>query len=155
MRSPLLNQLLEDAKASPRKRAFHMLSEENADRQIMINLFLKNSYVRPHKHTHSESGETFQSIYGQFAILQFTEEGELGDVFLLEKDKSIAVPVGIYHTAICLTDSACLLETKNGRYDPTDKVFLDTAPPEGITLLAIDYRRAITDYVVRQLEKKN
>ena len=80
-----------------------------------------------------EKIENIHIISGKLAILLFDDEGNLGQVYELDKSvrETIAIPAFTWHTYLVLTESAITYETMMGVYDPeTWKKMADWAPNE-------------------------
>src|SRR5690348_11966110 len=100
----LLKELNEKALASPRKRAVFMLSEVDADKQIMLNYFLNGSYLRPHRHNRPEQFETLSALLGTFAIVKFDDVGNIKDIQKISNSEMVNTTPKTWHTVVCLTD---------------------------------------------------
>lgn len=136
----LINETLEKARNSPRKRAVHCFSKPEDKIQRMINAGLKDTYVRPHKHENPDKLEIFSILKGKVAILMFNDNGEITDSFVLDaENKAVEIPPKTWHSFIILSDEAALYEIIDGPYNPeTHKQFAEFAPEEG-TEEAINY----------------
>jgi cupin fold WbuC family metalloprotein len=136
-----IDTLIEEAKASPRKRTIFRLHEHHEPVQRMVNAIVPGSYVAPHKHEDPDKVELFNILVGRVAVLHFNRYGEVEDVFYLDAsgpNKIIDIPPRTYHTLLALEPSA-LLEIIQGPYDPdTHKQFAAWAPKEN-TSKATDY----------------
>lgn len=150
----LLEQVLEEARSSPRRRTnfnFHQSMEENPHR--FLNVMLRGTYVRPHHHTSPPKSESFLIIDGSVAFCLFDEKGNLAECKLVGRDLPEEAPIcteygiqgglqshglgvdivpGLWHTLLVLSNEAICFEVKPGPYKPsTDKEFADWAPAEG------------------------
>jgi len=127
----LLEELHDKASASPRKRAGIMLNHPEADRQIMLNFFLKDSYLRPHRHNRPEQNGTITALLGNFSVLFFSDDGSIIENKKIKDSETVKIDSGVWHSVICLSDDGLLFETNGGVYDAaTDKEFAPWAPEE-------------------------
>lgn len=131
----LLQSVRVRAEQSHRGRSnhnFHHLSEVY---QRFLNSFTKGSYVQPHRHLHPPKPETFVALRGDMGFLIFDDSGKLTEFHRLSPQGpvyGIDIPPGVWHSVICLTETAICFEGKSGPYDPTlDKEFHSAFPPEG------------------------
>src|SRR5262245_13320139 len=99
--SKLLDELLQQARISPRRRAILCLHDgdwEHAHR--MLNALAVGTYVRPHRHEDKHKGEGFIILRGKLALLIFTDTGEVdfGQSRVLSVDTGcfgIDIPPGV------------------------------------------------------------
>ncbi|MBW2982187.1 WbuC family cupin fold metalloprotein [Candidatus Woesearchaeota archaeon] len=128
----LINQVLEKAENSPRKRAVHCFSKPEDKIQRMINAGLKDTYVRPHKHENPDKLEIFLILKGKAAVLIFDDDGKITDSVILDENNQIVeIPSKKWHSFIILSEKAALYEIIGGPYDPeTHKRFAPWAPEE-------------------------
>ena len=131
----LINETLEKARNSPRKREVYCFSSPQDKIQRMINVGLKETYVRPHKHENPDKLEIFSILKGKVAILIFDDIGKITDSIILDEDKdnkAVEIPAKTWHSFIVLSDEAALYEIIEGPYDPkSHKKFAEFAPEEG------------------------
>src|SRR5687767_16009412 len=76
--SALLDELLQRASLSPRRRAILCLHDgdwEHAHR--MLNALTVGTYVRPHRHLDKHKGEGFILLRGKIVLLIFSDTGEI------------------------------------------------------------------------------
>lgn len=129
----MLNELLRQAAASPRRRAIYRLHEHEEPVQRMINAIVPGSYVQPHKHENPDKVELFAILEGRVACLQFTPQGALELAVILDvsgPDRVVDIPPRVYHSLIALKPSA-LVEIIQGPYDAAaHKQFAPWAPAE-------------------------
>lgn len=94
----------------------------------MINVYPKNSYVRPHYHPFKT--ETKIVIEGKLCVIVFDSLGELLDMFIMEKDGifTFRLDQGIMHTNIPLTDVVFYEITEGPFVGKEDSVFPKWAP---------------------------
>ena len=129
----IIEETLEKAKQSPRKRAHYLLHEPQDPIQRMVNAIVPGSYIPPHKHENPDKIELFAILKGQVACLKFTSEGKIDKIHLLDESgsvKAVDIRPRIYHCFIALKPSA-LLEIIQGPYNPTNhKNWPEWAPKE-------------------------
>ena len=117
----ILDELSEQAKASPRLRANLDLRNSAEDQsQRMLNA-LEPGTVMP-IHRHNDSSETCVCIRGHFEEYFYDENGNLtetidmvpgGVVLNIEKEQ--------WHSLKCLESGTILLEAKDGAYRPLEE----------------------------------
>lgn len=128
-----IDDLIFQAKKSPRKRTMLRLHEHHEPVQRMVNAMIPGTYIPPHKHENPDKVELFSILKGRIAVLQFDDMGEVQGVVILEahgQNKIVDIPPRTYHTLIALEPSASL-EIIQGPYDEkTHKRFASWAPLE-------------------------
>lgn len=145
---PILDDFIEAevarASESPRRRAMHVVvGGPDAPIQALLNTFMQDSYARPHKHP---GDEMFECVAGTFRLVAFNDDGSPWKMWTMQQGSTFRVPAGMWHTAICISDSGTLYESKDGRYDAeNDKIFADWAPAEG-TAEATEYLEKIRSH---------
>jgi cupin fold WbuC family metalloprotein len=127
------------AQAAPRRRLnhnFHSTPEDNPHR--FLNVLLRGTYIRPHRHSDPPKSEAFLVLEGTGEVITFTEAGEvsaryrLGDAVEGRKCWGVDLAPGVWHTVIALSERVICYEVKPGPWEPaTDKEFAPWAPPEG------------------------
>jgi len=130
-----LDQLIADAKTSPRRRYHFNIHTELTDPiQRLFIAFEPGTYVQPHRHPEADKWEMFVLLKGKAAVLLFDENGcvlqryELGEA---GANRLIQIPPQQWHTLISLQSETLLLETKPGPYQALeDKDFARWAPKE-------------------------
>jgi cupin fold WbuC family metalloprotein len=138
--SALLDQLSQQARQSPRRRAIlclHGGDWEHAHR--MLNALAVGTYVRPHRHEDIHKGEGFILLRGAVALLIFTDSGEID----FEQSKLLSpiagclgmdIPPGFWHSLVALEDTV-IYEVKGqpagGYVQAKDKDFAPWSPEEG------------------------
>ena len=134
----LFEKVAAGAAASPRKRLnynFHSGPNDNPHR--FLNVLLRGTYIRPHRHLHPPKAETFLVLEGQAVLLTFNDAGEITARCHLSSDPEksslgVDVPAGVWHTVIALTERVICFEVKPGPWEPvSDKEFASWSPPEG------------------------
>lgn len=101
--------------------------------QRFINSWNKDAYAPPHKHTQPDFTEINCWISGIMGIVEFDDEGNILDLVALDgKTKFVNdVDTSKWHTLVCLSDNAKILEVKTGPYlGKDDKIFAPWAPLE-------------------------
>jgi len=132
----LLQQLSEEALASPRLRKNFNLHPANESRcHRLLNAIEPASYIRPHRHLDPEKDEAFILMSGRLGILQFNDAGEVAESVILSHEDGILavdVPSGVFHTAVSLEAGTVFFEAKAGPYLPlTETEIAAWAPPDG------------------------
>jgi cupin fold WbuC family metalloprotein len=138
--SDTLNELLCEARQSPRKRAIRCLHDgawEHAHR--MLNALTPGTYVRPHRHADQYKGEGFILLRGKLAVLVFDDAGALNQSASRILDTSagsfgMEIPPGFWHSLVALEESV-IYEVKGqpagGYVQDSDKDFAAWSPAEG------------------------
>jgi len=136
--SLLFDDVARRASESARKRLnynFHAGPEDNPHR--FLNVLLKGTYIRPHRHSEPPKSETFLVLEGQAKFVIFDDYGnvieqhELGDASG-PRAWGIDCSSGTWHTIVALSDRAVCFEVKPGPWQPaSDKEFAPWAPKEG------------------------
>jgi cupin fold WbuC family metalloprotein len=128
-----LDNLLIEAKQSPRKRAILRLHEHEEAVQRMFNALQPGTYIAPHKHEKPDKVELMSLLKGRVAVLQMTALGEVEQIVILEErgnNRVLEIPPRTFHTVIAL-EPAVLLEIIQGPYiAATHKQFAAWAPLE-------------------------
>jgi cupin fold WbuC family metalloprotein len=130
----LFARVAEQASRSPRRRMnhnFHTGPEDNPHR--FLNVLLRGTYVRPHRHIDPPKAESFLVLEGRAAVLIFDDEGRVTGVHVLGDGViGVDLPPGIWHSIVALSDTVVCFEVKPGPWIPaTDKDFAPWAPKEG------------------------
>ena len=146
----LIDEVLEEARRSPKKRTTRVFHDSAKDSmQIMLNAMLPKTYAQPHKHEDPDKFETFSILSGRLIIVGFDEEGNLEGCFDLDKrglNRGIVISPRTYHSMVVPENPgyAVVFEHKEGFYDPkTDKKFAPWAPSESQTDEASEYLRQL------------
>lgn len=131
----LFARITAGAEASPRRRLnhnFHSGPEDNPHR--MLNVLLRGTYVRPHRHVTPLKSEAFLPLTGQVGIVCFDDNGATTGHYLLDANgptRGIDLAPGIWHTVLALTEVSVCYEVKPGPWEPaSDKDFAAWAPAE-------------------------
>ncbi|MEM7184053.1 MAG: WbuC family cupin fold metalloprotein [Spirochaetota bacterium] len=131
----LFEEILQQAGNSSRKRSnfnFHTYDETY---QRFLNVLLKGTYVCPHKHVKPPKAESFLILKGEVVFFIFDDTGKVLQSHRLSASgpkHGIDVKGGVWHSLLCLSETAICFEGKTGPYDPkADKIFAEWAPREG------------------------
>jgi len=135
----ILDKEVEKALASERKRVMYNMDNPDEKLKVMVNSFVKKTYVTPHKHGGGEGFpdkcEAFLIIRGTVAVLSFDDEGNITEINLLgegSEEKAVMVPPRTWHCVVTVSDTASVFEVIDQVYDPkTHKEFAPWAPMEG------------------------
>ena len=134
----LFKNLILEAETSPRKRSHYLLhaSGDAPVQQICIG-FCNGSYVRPHLHPGANLWEHLVVLRGTVLLLLFSDAGMVTDRLELTQgqgNNAITFPPNTWHTVLAVSQTAVLLETKEGPYQPRHhSEFATWAPAEGST----------------------
>ena len=117
----LLNQLTEQAKASPRLRMnFDLRNSEDDGSQRMLNAIEPGSPERIHRHQHTS--ETVVCIRGR-VVEEFYDELEricTDSIVLTPNGPNVAIniPAGQWHSIRAVESGSVVLAVKDGKYEP-------------------------------------
>lgn len=117
----LLDKLTEEAKASPRLRMNLDLRNSAYDQsQRMLNAIEPGSPMPIHRHR--STSETVVCLRGRL-VWEFYDELERRCTEAIELSPggqvvALNVPAGQWHTVRSLESGTCILEMKNGSYEP-------------------------------------
>ena len=118
----VLDNLTEQAKASPRLRMNMDLRNSDADQsQRMLNAIEPGSVVPIHRH--QKSSETVVCLRGRL-VEEFYDELERICTERIELSPNgpvvaLNIPAGQWHTVHALESGSVILEVKDGKYEPT------------------------------------
>lgn len=134
----LFETVAASAAASPRRRInhnFHSGPGDNPHR--FVNLLLRGTYIRPHRHTDPPKAETFLVLKGEVEVILFDDAGtviarhRLGAESMDGRIWGIDIPPGVWHTILPRSTRAVCFEVKPGPWEPSsDKEFASWAPAE-------------------------
>jgi len=132
----MLDNLVEDARKSPRRRKNLNFHTEASDLlQRMMHAMEPDTYVQPHRHLNPDKREVFIIFRGRVAAVEYTDEGEVINWFLLDAglgNHAVEMTPKLWHNLIALDSGTVIYEIKDGPYDPADdKYFAGWAPAEG------------------------
>lgn len=117
----LLDQLTEEAKASPRLRMNYDLRNSEADQsQRMLNAIEPGSPLPIHRH--QKTTETIACLRGRI-VIEYYDELERVCIEAIELSPNgqvvaVSVPIGQWHTVKALESGSVILEMKNGAFEP-------------------------------------
>lgn len=116
----ILDQLTEQAKASPRLR-MNMDLRNSADDQSqrMLNAIEPGSPLPIHRHR--KTSETVVCLRGHLREIFYNDKGDVTDVIDLAPNSdcvALNIPMGQWHTVEVLESGTVILETKDGAYQP-------------------------------------
>ena len=118
--NPLFDTILLQAQESPRRRMNYDLRTSKADTsQRMLNVMMTDTVIPIHRHT--ETSETVIVCRGKVREEFYDAQGNKTAEFVLEAGgecPGIQVPMGQYHTLVCLEDGSVIFEAKDRAYDP-------------------------------------
>lgn len=142
----LFEQVAQRAENTTRRRLnhnFHSGPTDNPHR--FLNVLLRGTYIRPHRHLDPPKSETFVVLEGRADVIIFNEDGSIASRHHLgEETLGIDLGPGIWHTVVALTDRVICFEVKPGPWEPaSDKAFAPWAPAEGDAAVS-DYLASLT-----------
>lgn len=117
----ILDDLTAKAKESPRLRMNLDLRDSDKDgSQRMLNAIEPGSPLPIHRH--KNSSEVMVCLRGKLRV-EFYDELEriCSDSFIIEPNGinvAVSIPIGVWHTVHALESGTCILEMKNGAYEP-------------------------------------
>ena len=130
----LVNEVLELARGSQKKRAMYSFHEQGENLQRIVYAGLSDSYVRPHKHQEPVKLEVYLIIQGRASLLVFDDQGQIKEKVRLDAlglAHTAEIPAGIWHSLVIESEEAVFYEIIEGPYEPfTFKTFADWAPEE-------------------------
>ena len=121
----ILDELTVKAKASERQRMNLDLRDSTEDgSQRMLNAIEPGSVLPIHRH--QKTSETMVCLRGKLRVEYYDElERTCTDSFVIEPggvNMAVSIPIGVWHTVHALESGACILEMKNGAYEPISDV---------------------------------
>jgi cupin fold WbuC family metalloprotein len=130
----MIQDLIEQAKQSPRGRVPYNFHEHHEPVQRMINALTPGTYVTPHKHENPDKVELISILSGKAALLHYSDTGDVLDIFLLDENgpvRGVDIPPRTYHNFVALTPCAVLEIIQGPYHAETHKQFASWAPREG------------------------
>ena len=121
----LLDSLTEQAKVSERLRMNLDLRDSDSDgSQRMLNAIEPGSLLPIHRH--QKTSEVIVCLRGKLRV-EFYDELEriCSDSFIIEPNGTnvaVSIPIGVWHTVHALESGTCIIEMKNGAYEPLSDV---------------------------------
>lgn len=136
--APLFATVAALAGESPRLRMNHNFHSGAADNpHRFLNVLLRGTYIRPHRHLDPPKSESFLVLEGVADVILFDDQGsvtaryELGSGAPESRVWGVDLPPGVWHTILPRTERVVCFEVKPGPWIPaTDKEFADWAPGE-------------------------
>lgn len=128
----LLDQLGQEARQSPRRRANFNLHPELADSIQRLAIAMEpDTYVRPHRHPHT--WELLTPLRGRFLVLYFNDSGTVTARTVLGEDCAMLEnPAGQWHAVLSLDSGGVIFEVKHGPYQAIgDADYLPGSPSDG------------------------
>ena len=121
----ILDDLTAKAKASPRLRMNLDLRDSEEDgSQRMLNAIEPGSQLPIHRH--QKTSEIMVCLRGKLRVEYYDElERICSDSFVIEPggfNVAVSIPIGVWHTVHALESGTCILEMKNGGYEPLNDV---------------------------------
>ena len=121
----ILDKLTEQANANPRLRMNLDLRDSDSDgSQRMLNAIEPGSQLPIHRH--QKSSEIMVCLKGKLRVEYYDElERICTDSFIIEPNGTnvaVSIPIGQWHTVHALESGTCILEMKNGAYEPLSDV---------------------------------
>lgn len=121
----ILDKLTEEAKASERLRMNMDLRDTDSDgSQRMLNAIEPGSELPIHRH--QKTSETMVCLRGKLRVEYYDElERMCTESFVIEPggaNVAVNIPMGQWHTVHALESGTCILEMKNGGYEPLKDV---------------------------------
>lgn len=128
-----LNEMKRIASSNVRKKRYRLCLHESPESSLheMLICRTKGEYIRPDKHKGISESHTI--IEGKEAIILFSDNGEIMDIFILDRNEgyiTYRINSEIYHMTIPLTDYAIDYEVKPGPFLPECNIFPSWAPEE-------------------------
>lgn len=121
----ILDKLTEEAMASERLRMNLDLRDTDSDgSQRMLNAIEPGSVLPIHRH--QKTSETMVCLRGKLLVEYYDElERICTESFVIEPggaNVAVSIPMGQWHTVHALESGTCILEMKNGGYEPLSDV---------------------------------
>ncbi len=116
----LFDEVLLKAQESPRRRMnFDLRTTHDDLSQRMLNVLMTDTVIPIHRHV--DTSETVVVLRGKVREEFYDATGTKTAEFILEAGgecPGVQVPMGQYHTLVCLEDGSVIFEAKDGAYDP-------------------------------------
>ena len=125
----LFNEIQQQAESSPRLRMHYDLRTQadidttvlgwEDSSQRMLNVLMPDTIIPIHRH--NDTSETVVICRGAVREEFYNDRGEKIAEFVLEAGgecPGIQVPMGMYHTCVCLEPGSVIFEAKDRSYDP-------------------------------------
>lgn len=126
----IITDLSKISDSNSRKRQhFNLHKNFNEKCQVLINFLKYDTYIRPHNHSDSMKSEYIFCLMGEVGIAAFNQNGDILEKHILKPLSGNALKASeafcikftpkTYHTVLCLSDEAVILEVKEGPFDNT------------------------------------
>lgn len=116
----LLNQVSEQAQASPRLRMnYNFHASMNAPVQRLLNALEPGTQLPVHRHRHTD--ETYLLLRGRINVMTYNEKGEETERIELNPQNGrwgLNIQAGQWHTLEVLESGSVIFEVKEGPYTP-------------------------------------
>lgn len=117
----IMDSLTEQAKMSERQRINLDLRDTPEDgSQRMLNAIEPGSVFPIHRH--QKTSETMVCLRGKLRVEYYDEHERIcSESFVIEPggaNGAVSIPAGMWHTVQALESGTCILEMKNGGYEP-------------------------------------
>jgi len=134
----LFDEVAGRAENSPRLRMnhnFHSGPTDNPHR--FLNVLLRGTYIRPHRHFQPPKSESFLVLEGVAEVIIFDDQGAITARYSLGAESpqgrvwGIDIPPGLWHTILARTARVVCYEVKPGPWEPgSDKEYAPWAAAE-------------------------
>ncbi|HDU8610224.1 TPA: WbuC family cupin fold metalloprotein [Morganella morganii] len=118
----LVNTLYAEAGSNQRKRSHYLLHNSHNDKvQRLLIALTKDSFVEPHYHELPHQWELFFILEGTVELTVFDDNLLQEEIIILNNDTgvySIELPPRKVHSLRCISDTALLVEIKEGPFNP-------------------------------------
>jgi cupin fold WbuC family metalloprotein len=128
---------------------FHSSPTDNPHR--FLNVLLRGTYIRPHRHSDPPKSESFLVLEGIADVILFDDRGSITARYRLGSESAeghlwgVDLPPGVWHTILPRTPRVVCFEVKPGPWEPaSDKEFAAWAPAEN-DLSAEAYSKVLLD----------
>ena len=116
----LLDNLTEQAKASPRLRMnYDLRNSENDLSQRMLNALEPGTVLPIHRHRHSS--EVVVVLRGKVKWVYYNDKKDVTATYIVAPGSDLvglSVPIGQWHSLECLESGTVIFESKVGAYEP-------------------------------------
>jgi cupin fold WbuC family metalloprotein len=134
----LFNTVTELAAASPRLRMNYNFHSDPADNpHRFLNVLLRGTYIRPHRHFAPPKSESFLVLEGIADVILFDDRGAIAGRYRLGEESpegrlwGVDILPGVWHTILPRTTRVVCFEVKPGPWVPAnDKEFASWSPAE-------------------------
>lgn len=115
------NELIDSALASQRLRSHFSLHDSYQSKvQRLLIALIKGTYIPPHYHELPHQWEYFQVIKGTVSLIIFDNDSGVKDIIQMgdgEATRAIEIPPKTIHTLLCRSETAIVLECKEGPFE--------------------------------------